>query len=133
MDKKEYYKTVFMGVIELVVISTLLLLLRRSGIVFTDANEIILRIIGYIGLFLVVVGLIYFIIERLSGLPFFYGRSQRGGSNVNSFAILAIGIAFLNMDIKTALIVLVSMVILVCLLSVLLLIIKPGILDSNRN
>lgn len=39
------------------------------------------------------IGLIYFAYERWADLPFFYGTSQRGGSNANSFIVLAFGVA----------------------------------------
>ena len=36
--------------------------------------------------------------ERRSNLPFFYGASQRGGSNANSFIVAAVGLNFLSLN-----------------------------------
>lgn len=52
-----------------------------------------------LGLIFILIGVILFIIERWKNLPFFYGRSQNGGSNSNSFFLLCIGIFFLDLSL----------------------------------
>ncbi|WP_343758099.1 NfeD family protein [Clostridium oceanicum] len=53
----------------------------------------ILRILG---IFASIYGFIWLGIEKYSDLPFFYGRSQRGGSNANGTFILALGIIMIS-------------------------------------
>ena len=51
-----------------------------------------------LGIVFIALALLFFIIERRSNLPFFYGASQRGGSNANSFIVAAIGLNFLSLN-----------------------------------
>lgn len=51
-------------------------------------------IIFYVGLVFTILGVVYTFMERKMGLPFFYGRSQSGGSNANSYVVLSVGLAF---------------------------------------
>ncbi len=44
----------------------------------------------YIGIGIFVLGLIYTIMETKMQLPYFYGRSQSGGSNANSNVVMCI-------------------------------------------
>ena len=65
-------------------------LLREYSTVFPWAN--------IVGIVLIVLALLFFIMERRSNLPFFYGASQRGGSNANSFIVAAVGLNFLSLN-----------------------------------
>lgn len=47
----------------------------------------------YVGVAILIIGIADSAIEEYMGLPFFYGQSQRSGSNANSFVVCAIGIA----------------------------------------
>lgn len=49
-----------------------------------------------VGIVLLIVGIAEFIYERWHGFAFFSGKSQHGGSNANSFIVLAIAVAALN-------------------------------------
>ena len=51
-----------------------------------------------LGIAFIVLALLFFIMERRSNLPFFYGASQRGGSNANSFIVAAVGLNFLSLN-----------------------------------
>lgn len=66
-------------------------MINISGHVDVD-NKITL----YIGLIFIILGVIYTFMERKMNLPFFYGRSQSGGSNANSYAVLGIGAALIT-------------------------------------
>ncbi len=57
--------------------------------------------INYIGGFLCAVGVLCFLYERWNSLPFFYGRCQQGGSNANSFVVLAVGIVCFRTNVVT--------------------------------
>ena len=48
--------------------------------------------------FFIAAVILFFIMERRSNLPFFYGASQRGGSNANSFIVAAVGLNFLSLN-----------------------------------
>lgn len=77
--------------------------------------------INGIGIILLLLGLIFFAFERWMNTPFFYGKSQSGGSNANSFFLLVLGvftIDFTTVQFVIALIaVLVYMAVVGCLVS----------------
>lgn len=88
--KNQEYRTLLTGEIFLVATAAVLRLVKPVllkniwGGAFPWADRL--------GLLLFVVAAAAFILERWMKLPFFYGRSQRGGSNANSFFLFAIAI-----------------------------------------
>ena len=61
-------------------------------------------IVFYVGLVFTILGVVYTFMERKMGLPFFYGRSQSGGSNANSYVVLGIGLALVAKTTVTAMV-----------------------------
>ncbi|EJO5347268.1 NfeD family protein [Clostridium botulinum] len=53
-------------------------------------------IIRILGIFLLLYGVIWLAVEKYSDLPFFYGRSQRGGSNANGTFVCSLGIVMIS-------------------------------------
>lgn len=97
MGRKELTKVLSIGSIAFIGLS-LLIRLTKSTLVgsysepFPWANQV--------GIGLMVFSLIVFVLERYSDKPFFYGFSQRGGSNANSFVVCAVGLNFLHLSNK---------------------------------
>jgi hypothetical protein len=85
-------------IITLIIITLILQLgkkvLELNGLDFLSIAHIdILRIIGIV---LSVYALIWMGVEKYFDLPFFYGRSQRGGSNANGIFICSLGIVMMS-------------------------------------
>lgn len=77
-------------IIGTLIFQSLKTLLELNGINFSSIAPIdILRILG---IFLLVYGVIWIAVEKYLDFPFFYGRSQRGGSNANAVFICSLGI-----------------------------------------
>lgn len=76
--------------------------LQVLKIIFEKFNDINLAaiapidILRILGIFASIYGVIWLGIEKYSDLPFFYGRSQRGGSNANGTFILSLGIVMIS-------------------------------------
>lgn len=74
-----------------------------------------------LGILLLFLGAIYFAFERWLNTPFFYGKSQHGGSNANSFYVLVLGVFLINLTtvqfVITLIAVLVYMAVVGCLVS----------------
>lgn len=75
-------------------LQVLKILSELSGSNFSSIAPIdILRILG---IFLSAYSLIWIGIEKYSGLPFFYGKSQHGGSNANGVFICSLAIVMMS-------------------------------------
>lgn len=96
MSKDEKRKSVSLEITFFVVVSVLAHFVIPLLIDLTDPG--IKNILTVIASIMCAGGLLYFIYERRAGLPFFYGVSQRGGSNANSFIVLAIGAALFRVS-----------------------------------
>lgn len=85
-------------IIALILITIFLYLSKKAielnGLDFISIAPIdIFRILG---IFFSAYGLIWLGIEKYSDLPFFYGRSQHGGSNANGVFICSLGIVMIS-------------------------------------
>ena len=96
MSKDEKRKSVSLEIVFFAVVSVLAHFVIPLLIDLTDPG--IKNILTVIASIMCAGGLLYFIYERRAGLPFFYGVSQRGGSNANSFIVLAIGAALFRVS-----------------------------------
>lgn len=67
--------------------------------------------INVLGMLLLFLGAIYFAFERWLNTPFFYGKSQHGGSNANSFYVLVLGVFLINLTTVQFVIALVAVLI----------------------
>lgn len=88
----------WLQVIALIIITLTLQLGKKlfelNGSDFLSITPIdILRILG---IFLSVYAVIWIGVEKHSDLPFFYGKSQRGGSNANAVFICSLGIVMMS-------------------------------------
>ena len=95
MERKELTKVLTFGV---GVFALLSLVIRLGKIYFWGEFLDPFPWANQLGIGLIVFSALIFAFERLSNKPFFYGSSQRGGSNANSFIISAIGLNFLNLN-----------------------------------
>ncbi len=86
------------GGISIVITSIVVYLFNRYSIIDIP-NVTWIRYIG-IGIFLL--GFVYLIYEVRKNLPFFYGRSQRGGSNANSYFIIGLGLGIVAKDLSVS-------------------------------
>lgn len=84
------------------VLTVLWHLLDMNERYFNATAEIVIK---YVGLAFIVYGLIIILVEKKSGLPFFYGRSQRGGSNANGAFIIGLGSAMFSHNLLRGMIV----------------------------
>ncbi len=108
----------------LITISLYLLknILELNGLNFTSIAPIdILRILG---IFFSAYGLIWLGIEKYSDCPFFYGRSQRGGSNANGVFICSLGFVMISHSFLQT-------IILICIFAPIIAI-ERAIIESKR-
>ena len=96
---KERRKIDLFGAVTMLVISMAAFYLKNKlGVEMTGLS---LQSFVYIGIGLFILGLIYTIMETKMQLPYFYGRSQSGGSNANSFVVMGIGAGFIGSSIAS--------------------------------
>lgn len=96
---KERRKIDLFGAITMLVISMAAFYLKNKlGVEMTGLS---LQSFVYIGIGIFILGLIYTIMETKMQLPYFYGRSQSGGSNANSFVVMGIGAGFIGSSIAS--------------------------------
>lgn len=96
---KERRKIDLFGAMTMLVISMVAFYLKNKlGVEMTGLS---LQSFVYIGIGLFILGLIYTIMETKMQLPYFYGRSQSGGSNANSFVVMGIGAGFIGSSIAS--------------------------------
>ena len=96
---KERRKIDLFGAITMLVISMAAFYLKNS--VGAEMIGLPLESFVYIGIGIFILGLIYTIMETKMQLPYFYGRSQSGGSNANSFVVMGIGAGFIGSSIAS--------------------------------
>ena len=96
---KERRKIDLFGAITMLVISMAAFYLKNS--VGAEITGLPLESFVYIGIGIFILGLIYTIMETKMQLPYFYGRSQSGGSNANSFVVMGIGAGFIGSSIAS--------------------------------
>ena len=94
---KERRKIDLFGAVTMLVISMVAFYLKNS--VGAEMAGLPLKSFVYIGIGIFVLGLIYTIMETKMQLPYFYGRSQSGGSNANSFVVMGIGAGLIGSSI----------------------------------
>ncbi len=100
---KERRKIDLFGAVTMLVISMAAFYLKNS--VGAEMIGLPLESFVYIGIGLFILGLIYTIMETKMQLPYFYGRSQSGGSNANSFVVMGIGAGFIGSSIASAVVI----------------------------
>ena len=100
---KERRKIDLFGAITMLVISMTAFYLKNS--VVAEMTGLPLESFVYIGIGIFILGLIYTIMETKMQLPYFYGRSQSGGSNANSFVVMGIGAGLIGSSIASAVVV----------------------------
>lgn len=96
---KERRKIDLFGAITMLVISMAAFYLKNS--VGAEMIGLPLESFAYIGIGIFILGLIYTIMETKMQLPYFYGRSQSGGSNANSFVVMGIGSGLIGSSIAS--------------------------------
>lgn len=96
---KERRKIDLFGAITMLVISMAAFYLKNS--VGAEITGLPLESFVYIGIGIFILGLIYTIMETKMQLPYFYGRSQSGGSNANSFVVMGIGAGLIGSSIAS--------------------------------
>lgn len=96
---KERRKIDLFGAITMLVISMAAFYLKNS--VGAEMTGLPLESFVYIGIGIFILGLIYTIMETKMQLPYFYGRSQSGGSNANSFVVMGIGAGLIGSSIAS--------------------------------
>lgn len=96
-EKREQYRPNldWKAFVFLIVASAVLFGLRYFVVSFRGISDEGAKILWLVGIAFLVVGIIDTIIEAKMDLPFFYGKSQRGGANANSYFMCAVGIACL--------------------------------------
>ena len=100
---KERRKIDLFGAITMLVISMVAFYLKNKlGVEMTGLS---LQSFVYIGIGIFILGLIYTIMETKMQLPYFYGRSQSGGSNANSFVVMGIGAGLIGSSIASAVVI----------------------------
>ena len=87
------------GAVTMLVISMAAFYLKNS--VGAEMTGLPLESFVYIGIGIFILGLIYTIMETKMQLPYFYGRSQSGGSNANSFVVMGIGVGLIGSSIAS--------------------------------
>lgn len=100
---KERRKIDLFGAITMLVISMAAFYLKNS--VGAEMTGLPLESFVYIGIGIFILGLIYTIMETKMQLPYFYGRSQSGGSNANSFVVMGIGAGLIGSSIASAVVI----------------------------
>lgn len=96
---KERRKIDLFGAITMLVISMAAFYLKNS--VGAEMTGLPLKSFVYVGIGIFILGLIYTIMETKMQLPYFYGRSQSGGSNANSFVVMGIGAGLIGSSIAS--------------------------------
>lgn len=96
---KERRKIDLFGAVTMLVISMAAFYLKNS--VGAEMIGLPLESFVYIGIGIFILGLIYTIMETKMQLPYFYGRSQSGGSNANSFVVMGIGSGLIGSSIAS--------------------------------
>lgn len=96
---KERRKIDLFGAVTMLVISMAAFYLKNS--VGAEMTGLPLESFVYVGIGIFILGLIYTIMETKMQLPYFYGRSQSGGSNANSFVVMGIGAGFIGSSIAS--------------------------------
>ena len=96
---KERRKIDLFGAITMMVISMVAFYLKNS--VGAEMIGLPLESFVYVGIGIFTLGLIYTIMETKMQLPYFYGRSQSGGSNANSFVVMGVGAGFIGSSIAS--------------------------------
>lgn len=89
-------------IIALVVITLTLGLMRRwseQGLGWNFTSIAPIDIVKILGILFSIYGLICLGMEKYLDLPFFYGKSQRGGSNANGIFVCSLGIAMMSHSI----------------------------------
>lgn len=100
---KERRKIDLFGAITMLVISMAAFYLKNS--VGAEMIGLPLESFVYVGIGIFILGLIYTIMETKMQLPYFYGRSQSGGSNANSFVVMGIGAGLIGSSIASAVVI----------------------------
>lgn len=100
---KERRKIDLFGAVTMLVISMAAFYLKNS--VGAEMTGLPLESFVYIGIGIFILGLIYTIMETKMQLPYFYGRSQSGGSNANSFVVMGIGVGLIGSSIASAVVI----------------------------
>lgn len=100
---KERRKIDLFGAVTMLVISMAAFYLKNS--VGAEIIGLPLESFVYIGIGIFILGLIYTIMETKMQLPYFYGRSQSGGSNANSFVVMGIGAGLIGSSIASAVVI----------------------------
>ena len=100
---KERRKIDLFGAVTMLVISMAAFYLKNS--VGAEMTGLPLESFVYIGIGIFILGLIYTIMETKMQLPYFYGRSQSGGSNANSFVVMGIGAGLIGSSIASAVVI----------------------------
>lgn len=100
---KERRKIDLFGAVTMLVISMAAFYLKNS--VGAEMIGLPLESFLYIGIGIFILGLIYTIMETKMQLPYFYGRSQSGGSNANSFVVMGIGVGLIGSSIASAVVI----------------------------
>lgn len=100
---KERRKIDLFGAMTMLVISMAAFYLKNS--VGAEMTGLPLESFVYIGIGIFILGLIYTIMETKMQLPYFYGRSQSGGSNANSFVVMGIGVGLIGSSIASAVVI----------------------------
>lgn len=100
---KERRKIDLFGAITMLVISMAAFYLKNS--VEAEMIGLPLESFVYVGIGIFILGLIYTIMETKMQLPYFYGRSQSGGSNANSFVVMGIGAGLIGSSIASAVVI----------------------------
>lgn len=90
-DKKTYLSALA------AIISTVVLYFAKNMIAAMNNSPLDLNspMVFYVGIVFAVLGIIFVFVERKGNFPFFYGKSQRSGSNANSSVLLGIGFALI--------------------------------------
>ena len=96
---KERRKIDLFGAITMMVISMVAFYLKNS--VGAEMIGLPLESFVYVGIGIFTLGLIYTIMETKMQLPYFYGRSQSGGSNANSFVVMGVGAGLIGSSIAS--------------------------------
>lgn len=99
---KERRKIDLFGAITMLVISMAAFYLKNSVLLEKVTSE---KHLIYPGIGIFILGLIYTIMETKMQLPYFYGRSQSGGSNANSFVVMGIGAGLIGSSIASAVVI----------------------------
>ena len=100
---KERRKIDLFGAMTMLVISMAAFYLKNS--VGAEMIGLPLESFVYVGIGIFILGLIYTIMETKMQLPYFYGRSQSGGSNANSFVVMGIGAGLIGSSIASAVVI----------------------------